>query len=94
MSDVVPTFGRCEECESGGDEGGDLIEAARSCRAEERSTKERTSGRTFGAPSSAPPVRFFNPAVTSLALGRLLVEGRRLPGSDPAEAHGLRVVKI
>ena len=36
MSDVVPTFGRREECERGGDEGGDLIEAARPRRAQER----------------------------------------------------------
>lgn len=36
MSDVVPTFGRRVECERGGDEGGDLIEAARPRRAQER----------------------------------------------------------
>jgi len=36
VSDVVPTFGWCVECESGGDEGGDLIEVARPRSAQER----------------------------------------------------------
>ena len=35
VSDVVPTFGRRVESERGGDEGGDLIEAARPRRAQE-----------------------------------------------------------
>ena len=36
MSDVISTFGRCEECERGGHQGEDLIKGAWSRRAEKR----------------------------------------------------------